>query len=189
MTEMQRLEAAFTQTQADLETEIAELEQRRDALSDQVAAAETQRGQLQSQVTEIADTLAARSEQLASLEAQIQTAQSGAAAEAEGLQPGRYITRLQSGSAITAEFTEDGSFSLWRGLTTGEDTPEPAVAGSYVIVEDTLTFEDASGTLGTAQFPMNCTLTDAASGFVLSDSEDQDANPCALADLDFVRLN
>ncbi|MBA3520092.1 MAG: hypothetical protein H0T75_21185 [Rhizobiales bacterium] len=159
----------ITEGRTSLEQLTADLAARREALAADNQAAEGRRQALQAEITTMAETLATRTEELAALERRIQDlqgegAQLGAAAGL-GLRPGRY-----SAGPMDVLFASDGAFRMAK---TGSAR---AVTGRYSVQNDVLTFFDALGDTGTAQFPMACSIEPEASGFRLTDA----GNSCAV---------
>ena len=186
--EAQRLQDEILARQAGLETAIADLEERRTSLTGEIDVAEGERTELQSQVEGLTTTLAQRSEQLAALEQKIGELQGTLdeveSAGAAGLVAGDYSARFAASDPVTltATFRPDGSFELSQVLAIPGQANAASIAGRYVVADGQLTLSEATGEVGSATFPMACTIAPAAPGFLVV--VDNDRN-CTLEGLTF----
>lgn len=181
-----RAEAAeLEQRQAALEESIDQQQEHRAVLTREIQQAEEQRQRLQGQVTELAQTLAQRGQQIADTEARLQDLQSEAsqvvAASTSGLQPGRYLGLSQSVPAvrINALFAEDGGFELTSSGRGGY-----SVAGQHELANGEVILSAAEGDLGTASFPMRCSIERRDAGFSIPTAAGDEG--CLLAGVDFL---
>lgn len=150
----------------DAQARLAELTQAKTTLEAQVAAYSEQIKTLQPQVEEMTRTLAQRSAALESVENSL----------AQAIAPSLEGTLYQTSGGLKLTLGEDGRFTL-------SDRINREVTGRFAIADDQLTLSEASGRLGTAQFPMTCSYTQTENGFTLGEAEN-----CVLAEQAFEQV-
>lgn len=145
-----------------MQQQITDLSARRDGLAEEVDGYLAQRDQLQPQVEQLAANITERGEELSSLEARI-----GDITGAGNTAPfsGRFVVEEgDTAVGMTLTLNEDDGFAL-------ESARGHMVEGTYSRTETDLVLSEATGSVGSARFPMSCPITWDDSGFRVGEAE------------------
>ncbi len=165
-------QAAIAETRDSLQQSVDTLTQRQETLASDTLAAEEQLQALQAMTGELTTLLADRSAQLQTIENRI-----GGLLEEAGTVIRADASGLATGTPYMFEnvallFQPDGMFDMTN------DRTDKTVTGGYALADGVITFSDAEGDTGAADFPMVCGITISEAELTLTDTD----GSCALLD-------